>query len=396
MSEYRYQSIANEQRPVSGIYRANAPEALISNERTLVLMVGMHLSKTRGGITTLTADILNSELDREYDFRYVASQAEDFGIHRKLLQALTAVIRFLWISLFERPKLVYVHIGSNASLYRESVFVLLAKLMGRPVVAHFHAGDIDNYFPRQSELGKRYIRFAVGLSDTIIAVSTESARQLSQLNAGLNISIIPNAIDTAAFDDCMRPSVKPNGDEPVRLLFVGAIGKLKGEKDLIDALVIIRKKGFNVKASFLGYGAENLAAYCRKRRVADLLDHLGPVPMEERISFYQQADIFVLPTYAEAMPISVIEAMAAGLPVVSTPVGGIPELIHDGEEGLLCPSGDVNALAEKIMCLVSDHQRRTEMGTKGRKRVREQMDFTAYVGRLRAELIRLTEPDSTI
>lgn len=355
-------------------------------------MVGMHLTKTRGGITTLTSAILNSALKHDYDFIYLASQAEDFRKFRKVLLALYAVTRFIAVCLLKRPSLVYIHVGSNASLYRESAFILLARLLGRPVLSHFHAGDIDNYYPQQPRLGKDFIRMAIGLSDAVIAVSQESARQLRQFVGASNILTIPNSIDTSAFS----PGRKAGKGEAVRLLFVGAVGKLKGEEDLISALAILKASDLNLTVSFLGYGADSLAERCEELDITGLIDHLGPVSMDQRIAFFEQADIFVLPTYAEAMPISLIEAMAAGLAIISTPVGGIPELVEDGREALLAPVGDVEVLAEKIALLVTNEEARTAVGRNARKRAVEQMDFAKYVKRLRSEMNRVSKTDRRI
>ncbi|MCU1289128.1 MAG: glycosyl transferase group 1 [Acidobacteria bacterium] len=354
-----------------------------------ILMVGMHLTKTRGGISTLISEILNSSLKDEFEFVYIESQAEDFGGVGKALLAVRAVLLFIFNCILKRPHLIYVHLGSNASLYRESFFIFLAKLLRKPVIAHFHAGDINEYYPFQSSAGRGYIRRAIAFSDKIIAVSEESARQLRNVVGNLNISVIPNAIDTSVFkfnrktvNECESPGF-------LRLLFVGAVGKLKGEKDLIKALSILRERKFFIKVSFLGYGAENLKSYCEKLNVAEFIEFAGAVSMSERIDFFRKADIFVLPTYAEAMPMSVIEAMAAGLPVISTKVGGIPELIEHGKDGLLYAAGDVNALADNISLLLGDETARINLGRNARKKASEQMDFHPYAQKLHFQISEL-------
>ncbi len=368
------------------VIRHGTPEKIgAAARKPCILMVGMHLTKTRGGITTLIAEILKSPLKDDFEFIYVESQAEDFGKFGKAFLALTAIVRFIWNCLRKRPDLVYVHLGSNASLYRESVFIFLAKFLGKKTVAHFHAGDIDNYYPFQTRIGQKFIRLALGLSDNFIAVSQESARQLRNITQSANISVITNAIDTSVFN--VRNGSSTGG--VVRLLFVGAVGKLKGEQDLIKALAILRCGGGkpNIKVSFLGYGAESLKADCEKLGVAGFIEYLGAVSMTERIGFYQKADIFVLPTYAEAMPMSVIEAMAAGLPVISTSVGGIPELIKDNVDGLLFPPGDVETLAEKISFLLDNKDARIGIGKKAQQKARGQMDFRRYADKLRSHLL---------
>jgi glycosyltransferase involved in cell wall biosynthesis len=348
-----------------------------------VLMVGMHLKKTRGGISTLIAEILKSPLKDEFEFVYIQSQAEDFGRFGKAFLAISAVFSFFWKCLLKRPRLVYVHLGSNASLYRETVFILLAKLLRKKVVGHFHAGDVENYYPFQSRFGQKLICLGLSSCDDLIAVSKESARQLRKIVPNAKLSVIPNAIDVSAFDFDRAGKSK----DFVQLLFVGAIGKLKGERDLIEALANLRDKNLNLKVSFLGYGAESLQSYCEKLKVAHFLDFLGAVSLEERLNFFKKADIFVLPTYAEAMPMSVIEAMAAGLPVISTRVGGIPELITNGCEGFLFTPGDVSALAEKIRLLSEDEDLRLEIGRKARQTALKESDFGQYTTKLRNFLV---------
>ena len=348
------------------------------------------MTKTRGGITTLTAGILNSRLKEDYDLCYVESQAEELGRFGKLLVAAVGFGRFVSSWWKRNPDLAYVHVGCSASLYRESAFIVLAKSLGIRTITHFHAGDIGTYLPLQTAIGRAYIKWALGRSDAIVAVSRESAQQLSAYVADADIAVIPNAIDLSFMEKLNGSKGSDSSENRVpSVLFVGAVGRLKGERDLVKAIAILKERGMRLRASFVGYGAEKLAAMCEEAGVLDTVDHLGPVPMSETAGFYQRADIFVLPTYAEAMPVSVMEAMAAGLPIVTTPVGGIPEIIDDGKEGFLYPCGDVDALAEKIERLITDQTTRERMGKLARKRVLDQMNFDKYIDELEFEIERV-------
>jgi glycosyltransferase involved in cell wall biosynthesis/peptidoglycan/xylan/chitin deacetylase (PgdA/CDA1 family) len=383
MAEYRYQINSIENGTVLTDIGGGQITARKHAAKPSILMVGMHLTKTRGGISTLTADILKSDLKNDFEITYIASQAEDHGLIGKFMLAVKAYMQFAVSCIFDRPGLVYVHMGSNASLYRESGFVLLGKLFRNRVILHFHAGDVDEYLPYQPKLGRRIIKLALASCDRIIAVSAGSARQIREFVSPEKMAVIPNAIDISAFEKMPERSKKVNGDEAVRLLFVGATGKLKGELDLIKALQLLKHHEPPLKASFLGYGAEDLD----QTGIGHIVEHLGAVPLDERIGFYEKADIFVLPTYAEAMPISVIEAMAAGLAVITTPVGGIPEILDDGREGYLCPVGDHKTLAEKIAYLACNVEARLSMGRAARKRTVSKMDFGKYIDALRNELV---------
>ncbi|MEQ1921585.1 MAG: glycosyltransferase [Pyrinomonadaceae bacterium] len=382
MAQFRYQIDRIETGNVLTDIGGRSGLADKQHAKPRILMVGMHLTKTRGGISTLTADILNSTLKNEFDFRYIASQAEDFGRLRKMLLAVRAYLYFVVSCLFYRLEAVYVHMGSNASLYRESGFVLLGKLFRKKVILHFHAGDVDEYLPRQPKPGRSFIGLGLRSADRIIAVSERSASQVAEIVPIEKITVIPNAIDISAFKELPERFQQVNSDGAIRLLFVGAAGKLKGESDLIKALHLLKDNDPPLKASFLGYGTEELD----QTGIGDMIEHLGPVSLNDRLTFYQNADIFVLPTYAEAMPISVIEAMAAGLPVITTPVGGIPEIVDDTIEGYLCPVRDYKTLAEKISYLARNADVRTRIGRAARNRAVKEMDFGNYVDALRYEL----------
>lgn len=346
-----------------------------------ILMVGMSLTKTRGGISTLIGEILNSGLKDEFAIDYIESQAEDFKDFDKLILALKAIFLFVVKILTKNPKLVYVHIGSNASLYREPFFIVLAKIFGKKTVAHFHAGDVDEYLEKQSKIGRKFISWAISLSDKLIAVSKDSANKLQKLAPKNKIEIIHNAIDTKPF--AFSPKRFEDRGENVQILFVGAMGKLKGETDLADAVKILAEKHTNFRVSFLGFGSENLENYCKKLEIEKFIEFVGAVSSSERFAFFEKADIFVLPTYAEAMPMSVIEAMAAGLPIVSTTVGGIPELVGEAEEGFLVEPANVEKIAEKLSILIESKELRVKMGEKAREKVGKQLDFRVYTEKLR-------------
>jgi glycosyltransferase involved in cell wall biosynthesis len=334
--------------------------------RPRVLIVSPHLTRTLGGITAVVRETLDSPLADAYEFRHIASQADEYGKFRKLILAFTSFIQFVLLLIQWRPAMVIIHVGGNASLYRKLPFIAFARMSGRRALAHFHAGDFEFYFHRQSRFGQRLILRGLGLSHRLVACSSELKRILNARLPEADVVVIPNGVNTIEFETERQPRKAMATDQPVRLLFVGAMGKLKGERDLLRALEEAGEKIPNLKVTLLGHGAESLPKVSELKKVWRLIEHCGPTAMNERAAFYQQADFFVLPTYAEGMPVAVIEAMAAGLPVITTPVGGIPELITDGVEGWLAPPGDVAALTEKIVLLAGNEELRLAMGRLGK------------------------------
>ncbi|MFN2501632.1 MAG: glycosyltransferase family 4 protein [Pyrinomonadaceae bacterium] len=361
------------------------PQPVEARVRPRILMIGMHLTRTRGGISTLISGILNSSVAQQFSITYIETQAEDFGKIRKMALALAAGFRFICNSITTSYELTYVHLGSNASLYRESMYIALARILRQRVVVHFHAGDMDHYYSRQPRLGQRFISWSLKRCTDFIAVSEASATRLRKHAPNAAITVIPNAIKTSSFSDRKQLRFKARG-EPVRVLFVGAMGKLKGERDLIEALAMVDCDSTALSVSLLGYGSDGIRDLCTRSGVGQLIDHLGPVPASEGIKYFERADIFVLPTYAEAMPISVIEAMAAGLPVITTKVGGIPELIEHGVDGFLVEPGDIKSIAATIETLINDKHLRRQVGLRAQDKARKQMDISSFEEKLSSYL----------
>lgn len=339
----------------AGLSDASANNHSIAPMR--VLMVGPHPTRTLGGISTMITGLLRAAPAAGCELRHIASQSDEAKGWSKFVLALRALWLLVFTALAWRPHVTMIHVGSNASLYRKAVFITLARWLGQRVVTHFHAGDFDHYYERQRELGKRLIQAGLRRSHKLIAVSQASEQRLRELLPEADIVMIPNGIKTQDFAPVVRER-----DAYVRLLFVGGMGKLKGERDLIQALQLALAHVPKLRVSLLGHGAESVEEAINESGIRSIIEHLGPVPHAKRAQFFRRADIFVLPSYGEGMPMSVLEAMAAGLPVVATNVGGIPELITHFAEGLLIRPGNIRDLAERIVRLAKDPKLRAQMG----------------------------------
>ncbi len=361
-----------------------------------ILLLGAHTTKTVGGISTLIHDILHSPLAQKFEFRHIVSQVDQYRRFRKLLLAIGALIRFVANLVLWRPNLVYVHVGGHASLYRKAVFIAVARLAGQRVLTHFHAGNFEYYYAQQGRWGRRFIRWGLGRSHRFIAVSHETAKVMRKVWPSVETAVVPNGVKLELFSSGRAAAAGANGHSngrsngranghPVRLLFVGKMGCRKGEQDLIHALQQVVRTTPEIRLDMLGQLSDSIESLCRESGLRPYIDQLGPVSLERRIEFFQRADIFVLPTYAEALPIAVLEAMASGLPVVTTPVGGIPELLDDGREGYLVRPGDIDSIADRIARLVRDPEQRRQMGRLAHSRA-HQFDLNVVFDQLAAEL----------
>jgi glycosyltransferase involved in cell wall biosynthesis len=171
-----------------------------------------------------------------------------------------------------------------------------------------------------------------------------------------------------------RPS-RPAGT-PFRVVTVGRLAPEKGLMVLLEALVRLQESGVDVILSVVGSGPQDaaIADFVAQNGLSERVSLLGEQPADLVPGLLREADAFCLPSFAEGVPIAIVEAMAIGIPVVSTQVGGIPEMVIDGTTGICVPAGRSDLLAEGIAALATDPERGLAFSTAARRRVEELYD----------------------
>lgn len=171
--------------------------------------------------------------------------------------------------------------------------------------------------------------------------------------------------------DTYHPPAAPRGhDGPLRLLDVGRLVPAKGPSILLDAIESLRERGVEVDARIVGAGPlrDDLAAAVRDRGLTEVT-LTGPLGQDFLPELYRWADVFVLPSFSEGLPVVLMEAMATGLPVVTTQIAGVNELVTDGVHGAVVPAGRAERLADAIATLAADPDLRARLGAAGREAV---------------------------
>lgn len=198
----------------------------------------------------------------------------------------------------------------------------------------------------------------------IAAVSTLVADHLNQYPIQVkNISVVYNGVDVNLFGKKTNNFSGKNGN--IRVLTVGRLAPGKGIEDFIKAALIVNKTNPEIEFFIAGEGIlrKTISEMITRFRMESSIKLLGQIwNRQDIVNLYQSSHIFVLPSYHEGLPTVVLEAMAAGLPVIATKVGGVPDLIQDGLNGLLILPGEVNKLAEKILYLAEDRILRNKIG----------------------------------
>jgi glycosyltransferase involved in cell wall biosynthesis/serine acetyltransferase len=336
------------------------------------------MEKTRGGISTVIANYRASDQTADFDVTFIPTHC-DGGRLSKAAVAARALLRTTLGALTKAPDIIHVHVGDFPSLYRKALVMLPYLLRRNRRILHFHgAAFLDQYAaltPRRQALVRRIL----GYFDLVICLSDSWRQEIEATFAPRRTVVLPNAVHMP-----QRASAPRADSAPLELLFLGLIGPRKGVFDLLDAVERAVARGADVRLSIGGNGEvdrlrERLAT---SPALADRVRYLGWVTAEDRDAAFASAHAYVLPSYAEGMPMSVIEAMSYGLPVITCPVGGIPELVEDGTTGALVAPGAVDSLADAICRLASDETLRQSQGAAAADRVRRDFELGAHVKRI--------------
>ena len=302
----------------------------------------------------------------------------------------------LWVALSSRPP------GLRAALWHLFYFVeavILAVELRRQRISHIHAhfanvasevamltagmlgigwsmtlhGLADFRNPAVSRLGPK-----INSAAMVICVS-DYGRAQAMLNSDpemwTKIHVVRCGVDPQRFAP-VQTRLEASATGPIRLLNVARLAPEKGHTFLLEAIRRVQHRGFDYVCTIVGDGPQRaqLEAAARVLGIADRVTFTGAVGQDEIGKYYDAADVFVLPSLAEGLPVVLIEAMAHGVPVIATRIMGIPELVEDGVNGLLVVPGRPEALADAVSTLTKDEGMRRRMGAKAREKVCSEFD----------------------
>ena len=342
----------------------------------------------RGGIPSFLAMLVDAQeaLGREVVLVNLSEGARREGGRASwsnLTRTFTDALRVLRTA--RSGDVVHVHsaLAPTVTCVRAGLLLRAARLRGARTVLHAHGGRIVGSLT--SPARRAVTRISLRPADAVIAVSVRVRDTL--VEAGLDparVRHLPNGVDVDRFADAVRPASRPH--DPPRVLFVGGITARKGVLDLLEASSTLLAEGVAHEVRLVG-GVPDEGERSHDE-VRDALPPqavmVGPVDPADIPAAYDGADVFCLPSWWEAMPLTVLEAQAAGLPVVASDVGDVATMVQDGVTGRLVPPRDPAALADALRPLLSDTATRRRMGEAGQERMRENFDVARLLGRLGA------------
>jgi glycosyltransferase involved in cell wall biosynthesis len=342
-----------------------------------ILMVGTAL-EGRGGVAAVVSVLRGDGLFEREAVRYVATHAEGARL-AKARSALGGFWQTLRACLQQHPAVVHVHAASHASFLRKSLVLLVARLAGSKTIFHLHGGGFRDFATRESgPLMRRWIRHTLEQSSVVIALSEGWAGFVHGFAPAARVAVVPNSVPLPALPDA-------GAEQAGRILFLGRLEAAKGVFELLEAGALLAPAFPQLRLVFGGTGdTEGLRRRAAELGIAGHIELPGWIGPQQRDAELARASVFCLPSHAEGLPMSMLEAMAARKAVVATAVGGIPETLHDGANGLLVAPHDVPALAAALARLLGDAPLRTALAQGARATIAQHYSTEVVCGQLSA------------
>ncbi|MBG1243160.1 glycosyltransferase family 4 protein [Nostoc sp. NZL] len=342
-----------------------------------ITMLGEGLER-QGGIVSVQKLILE-EATSDIQFRHITTLPNGSAA-QKLLVFVQAIGKLFWNLLNKKSDIIHIHVSDRGSAFRHSITTVISWLFQKPLIIHTHSADFHVFYSELPQFLKQWLSWSFCKCTRFIVLS-DSWKKFYIENLGLKpeqVIVLPNAVRI--------PAQIPQriDSSQICFLFLGRIGERKGAFDLIKAFASIPAEDKSkVKLVMAGDGdGEKARNLIQTLNLTEYITILDWVDQEKRDELLAKADVFVLPSYNEGLPMALLEAMSWGLAVITTTVGGIPEIVTQSENGLLVNPGEIQELSEAMQSLIADKNLRISLGNNARIRVKH-LDINNYLASLK-------------
>ena len=329
------------------------------------------------------------------------------GGMKKILRFVGAYFALLWKLLTHRYALCYLAITCHdMGFLKDAPFVLLCKLFRRRVLIHQHNKGMSGCVERWPY---RWLLPLVYRNTRVMLLSWHLYDDIAAVVKREQVVVCPNGIPEQAVghwplavgsrdDDNCAAELQANSQKPkansqapsansqqptAKILFLSTLIESKGIFVLLDACRVLKERGLDFKCDFVGGETKEIdratfEAAVKERGLEGIVCYQGPKYGEEKEVYWQGADLFVQPTFDDCFPLTLVEAMQHRLPIVSTDVGAIPDMVEDGVNGFVCQQRDVDSLVTALERLITDPALRQQMGERGYQRYLDLYTLEAF------------------
>jgi len=334
-----------------------------------------------GGMTEVIRAYSAAGVFEVWPLRYVATY-QGRGVMTILRTWLAGVCRALMLLARGRVALIHVHSAAYGSFWRKSVLCAMAVAFRVPYVIHLHDGRLANFYQLGCNgLSKSWVRAVLRKAARVVVLSRHWRDEVRKIEPAARTTIIGNPV-------LVPVSIAPLRRPARTVLFLAWLQREKGVLDLVRAIPIVLRSV--PEATFVIAGRavadsetpDSILQFARSLCVERSLRLPGWVDGSKKGDLLRDSDVFVLPSYGEALPVGVLEAMACGIPVVATRVGGIPDVIEDGVNGLLVEPGQPQALARAMIAMLTDDALRIRLREAAHRDVRSRYSTESVIADL--------------
>lgn len=337
-----------------------------------ILTITPPYKKPKGGI----GQVVNSYSKIFDPFYTVITTSYESNRLKKLFILLNSLIHFFYYMTFKDIKIVHIHTASENSFKRKSLFINLSKLFRKKVLLHIHGASFKEFTSKN----KKFIGTNLKKCDKIIALSDSWKQFFTDIYDLKNVTVLPNIVENPIKKEYVS-------EDKLKILYLGIIGDRKGIFDLLS--ILKENKDFYKTKIIINIGGngeiERLNEYITDNQLEELVNYEGWVSGNKKIELLNSTDIYILPSYNEGLPISILEAMSYGKPIISTNVGGIPEIV-DNQNGIIIEPGDKKALKAAINYFLNNRDEINKKGLESLKKVQKHLPDN-----VKRQLIRIYE-----
>lgn len=347
-----------------------------------------------GGVVSVMNEIMCSSLADSFEFEVFPTSGRDVRHKGNALQvALARIKKFAgYFRKVASGDYCFAHIHTSATLRGTVIYILLTRIAGVQAVLQIHHGNWDHVIVRGSRVSKFILREVVNLVSRILVMNASWLASLSNLGVRTPVTLVENFVgdDKPAEEAAIERARAELGltERNFVITTVGAVVEAKGAYDTLDAAPTLVKADDNIRFLFVGGGLKDgdetrFRNEIEKRELSKWALATGEIDRENVYAYLGLTDLFLLPSHAESMPVSILEAMRSGLAIVTTPVGSIPTMITHDRNGLLISPSSPEAIAEAVLRLKSDKRERMEMAACARAAFDERYVSGSSIKRLR-------------
>ena len=324
-----------------------------------ILTIGCDYMPPKGGV----AQVIYNYKNEVYDcFHFIKNSGNGNKLQNAIVALLGCLKLLLLIFNHNKIRIVHIHTASFVSFRRAAVFVRISKFFNRNVVLHMHGGGFREYYKTNPE----WIMSILDRCDRIIAL-TDSWQSFYHEIGCKDVFVVKNIISDPLINHIEK-------GEMIHLLFLGWIVKEKGIFDIVEVLSEHKKECEGKIVLHIGgdHEVEKLQHIITSNQLDGIIKYEGWVSGDKKIQLLNIMDAFILPSYMEGLPISILESLSYGKPVITTPVGGIPEVINQ-KNGFFFKPGDKREMWSIIKSIINHPEQLSEKTEAAKSSVKDNM-----------------------